>query len=53
MPKWVLKCDNCNSEFTHSMITDQSAESFICHKGPFLRKLNSNVLIAGTKTRRP
>jgi hypothetical protein len=36
MPKWVLKCDNCGSEFTHSMITDQGAESFYLPEKPDL-----------------
>lgn len=34
MPKWVLKCDNCNSQFTHLMITDQSAESYYLMTSP-------------------
>ena len=36
MPKWVLKCDNCNSEFTHSMITDQSAENYFLPQKPVI-----------------
>jgi uncharacterized Zn finger protein len=34
MPKWVLKCDNCNAEFTHSIISDQSAESYFLPEKP-------------------
>jgi predicted RNA-binding Zn-ribbon protein involved in translation (DUF1610 family) len=34
MARWILKCDNCNFEFTHSMITDQSAESYFLPKKP-------------------
>ena len=34
MPKWVLKCDNCNNEFTHSMITDMGAESYFLPQKP-------------------
>jgi DNA-directed RNA polymerase subunit RPC12/RpoP len=36
MPKWVLKCDNCNGEFTHSMITDMGAESYFLPQKPDL-----------------
>ena len=36
MPKWVLKCENCNNEFTHSMITDQGAESYFLPQKPDL-----------------
>ena len=34
MARWVLKCDNCNFEFTHSTITDQSAESYYLPQRP-------------------
>jgi DNA-directed RNA polymerase subunit RPC12/RpoP len=34
MAKWVLKCDNCDSEFTHSMITDQGAQSYFLPEKP-------------------
>ncbi len=34
MPKWVLKCDNCNAEFAHSIISDQSVESYFLPQKP-------------------
>jgi rubredoxin len=29
MPRWTLKCDNCNFEFTHSLIEDSGLVSFL------------------------
>jgi hypothetical protein len=34
MPKWVLKCDKCNAEFAHSIISDQSAEGYFLPQKP-------------------
>ncbi len=35
MARWILKCDNCNFEIlTHSMISDQSAESYFLPQKP-------------------
>ena len=50
MARWILKCDTCDFEFTHSMITDQSAESYFLPQRPVFTEPNSNVLIAGIKT---
>jgi hypothetical protein len=36
MARWTLKCDNRNSEFTHSMITDLGAESYYLPETPDL-----------------
>jgi hypothetical protein len=28
MARWTLRCDNCNFEFTHSMIEDSGVANF-------------------------
>jgi len=29
MARWTLRCDNCNFEFTHSMIGDSGVANFL------------------------
>jgi DNA-directed RNA polymerase subunit RPC12/RpoP len=49
MAKWVLKCDNCNNEFTHSMITDQSAENYFLPQKPFFTDTEVECPHCGSK----
>lgn len=49
MPKWVLKCDNCNSEFTHSMISDQSAENYFLPQKPVFADVEIECPNCGSK----
>jgi hypothetical protein len=34
MPRWTLKCDNCDFEFTHSMIQDTGVVNFFLPPKP-------------------
>jgi hypothetical protein len=49
MSKWVLKCDNCNAEFTHSIISDQSAESYFLPEKPAIGDAEYECTHCGNK----
>jgi rubredoxin len=49
MARWILKCDNCDFEFTHSMISDQSAESYFLPQKPVFTETGFECPNCGNK----
>jgi hypothetical protein len=51
MARWTLRCDNCNFEFTHSMIAQTSALNFLSRRNQNSQRtaLNWNARTAEAK----